>query len=207
MTIKVGDFKGLYLNMVEVHQLAKALGGTQKIRKILGGELVCRVESAEPTDFRVWKTVTLGGYSPESILTALEDGDCRVGDTTTSLIQQIVYTPEENSTKLDLVAVSVKDLGFLRPATIKEIYDRAISWGLELCPAETGPVLRIQHKSSVQYGMFNIAMSPVNVKLSDFRNVLCSFSINRGSPFTRSKDRNPVCQIGDVFVFVKPKKD
>jgi len=45
----------------------------------------------------------------------------------------------------DLVKFSVKQLGFPNGATTDEIYRRAEELGLELCPAEVGPQLRLQY--------------------------------------------------------------
>lgn len=45
-----------------------------------------------------------------------------------------------------LVRLKVKDLGFTKNPTIDELYERAEEFGLELCPAETGPHLRLKYE-------------------------------------------------------------
>lgn len=42
---------------------------------------------------------------------------------------------------LNLALVLVRDLGFTEEATLAEIYEKALVSGLELCPAEVGPML------------------------------------------------------------------
>lgn len=44
---------------------------------------------------------------------------------------------------LDVAIVSLKDLGFPSHATYQELIDAATRHGLELCPAEVGPYLRM----------------------------------------------------------------
>jgi len=47
--------------------------------------------------------------------------------------------------KYDLVRFTVAQLGFSKGATTDEIYQKAEELGLELCPAEVGPQLRLQY--------------------------------------------------------------
>lgn len=51
----------------------------------------------------------------------------------------------QDKEKYDLVRFSVRQLGFPNGATTDEIYKRAQDLGLELCPAEVGPHLRLQY--------------------------------------------------------------
>jgi hypothetical protein len=49
--------------------------------------------------------------------------------------------------KYELVRFTVGQLGFPKGATTDEIYTKAEELGLELCPAEVGPQLRLQNTS------------------------------------------------------------
>ncbi|MDO8667731.1 MAG: hypothetical protein Q7K35_01380 [bacterium] len=53
--------------------------------------------------------------------------------------------PLNKAERIDLIRLTVKDLGFSNGATTDEIYNRAEELGLELCPAEAGPHLRLQY--------------------------------------------------------------
>lgn len=68
------------------------------------------------------------------------------------------------SQKYDLVCFTVRGLGFPNGATIEKIFQRAQELGLELCPAEVGPHLRLQYRDE-EY-MF-IAMKPVSGRNGD----------------------------------------
>jgi hypothetical protein len=57
---------------------------------------------------------------------------------------EVLKKPEE----INLIRLTVKDLGFTKNATTDQIYQRAAELGLELCPAEVGPYLRLNFKQA-----------------------------------------------------------
>lgn len=61
--------------------------------------------------------------------------------------KDIIYKTEfsKDSQKYELVRFTVGQLGFPNGATTDEIYKKAEDLGLELCPAEVGPHLRLQY--------------------------------------------------------------
>jgi hypothetical protein len=63
--------------------------------------------------------------------------------------KDILYKTEFSQEKKEynLVRFTVKQLGFPSGATTEQIYQRAEDLGLELCPAEVGPHLRLQTSS------------------------------------------------------------
>jgi hypothetical protein len=54
----------------------------------------------------------------------------------------------KESQKYDLVRFTINQLGFPNGATTDEIYKRAGELGLDLCPAEVGPHLRLQYRGN-----------------------------------------------------------
>ena len=64
-----------------------------------------------------------------------------------NLLSREDFTTLENEEECELIKLKVKDLGFPSGATTDEIYQKAEELGLELCPAEVGPQLRLQSKS------------------------------------------------------------
>ena len=73
------------------------------------------------------------------------------------------FKTQEELGLLDLVKVQVKDLGLNRPATLKEIYAKADELGLELCPPEAGPRLRLAYTKQPRHEWLRIAMKEVGV--------------------------------------------
>lgn len=71
------------------------------------------------------------------------------------------FTFSLTSKKIKLVRLKVKDLGFPISATTDEIFQKAQEFGLELCPGETGPYLRIQYLNQPPGEELFIAMKPI----------------------------------------------
>ena len=61
-------------------------------------------------------------------------------------------------TDVDLIVMSVTDLGFPEGASLKDIYAKARALGLYLCPVEVGPQLRLQYHDQPQDEPLFIAM-------------------------------------------------
>lgn len=55
------------------------------------------------------------------------------------------FTCAKKQEEVDLVVVSVGELGFKDVALYKDICARAAEFGLDLCPAEVGPALRLAY--------------------------------------------------------------
>lgn len=66
-----------------------------------------------------------------------------------------------NPEQIVLVRFKVLDLGFPNGATTQEIYDRAEEYGLELCPAEVGPHLRLKDLDQSMGEWYWIAMEQI----------------------------------------------
>jgi hypothetical protein len=60
-----------------------------------------------------------------------------------------------------LIRLSVEDLGFSSGATLEEIYAKAKELGLELCPPEVGPQLRLQYLDQSTGDNTYVGMKPI----------------------------------------------
>lgn len=151
-----------------IQDLVNKMGGETNIDRFLSGELVLVEKSnlkavvTEVRDFAIWKTVTLGlKKSPKGYLEALKrDGYC-IGD----YAGQILHNTGVSQTKVevDLVVVTVGELGFNNSARRDKIYARAIELGFRLCPAEVGPALRLAYKDQPKGECLRIGMEPITV--------------------------------------------
>lgn len=97
-----------------------------------------------------------------------------------SLMDNPEFTITEKLEQIDLVRLKVRDLGFLKGAAVQEIYAKAEELGLELCPPEVGPSLRLEYekvfKREEPRGIWlNIGMKQINDSDDDPN----TFSINR----------------------------
>jgi hypothetical protein len=132
----------------------------------------------------VWKTIDLGTFrNANELRDALDSTHCRIeragthapppisiyNDSTApychleALANEIIgrpaFTLKRTKSQLDLVVVSVFDLGFGKQgAPIKDIFARAQLLGFALCPPEVGPQLRLQYLDQPPGELLHIAM-------------------------------------------------
>jgi hypothetical protein len=110
----------------------------------------------------VWKRVTLGTYKGVNALRrALDAARVRVGESADEAIGRPGFQVSPARTDVDLVVVSVAELGFADATPLGEIYRRAAELGLELCPAEVAPLLRLSYTDQPLGEFLNIAMRPI----------------------------------------------
>lgn len=119
--------------------------------------------------------------------------------------------PQE--TEVDLAVLSLSELGFESGETLEEIYRKAKELGLELCPAEVGPQLRLQYKNQPRNEKLNIAMDPIG-SWTGCTQVFMVGCVWNGP----EKDKQYLTQqdskggpgnywdLTDEFVFIRPRK-
>lgn len=115
------------------------------------------------TAFPIWKTIQLGTglKSADDFRRDLTTGGFHIGNWGNDILGKPAFKVSSKLTEVDLVNLSVAELGFKDGATRKDIYERAISLGLELCPNEVGPQLRLQYKDQPMGEWLCIAMKPI----------------------------------------------
>lgn len=135
------------------------------LQKFLAG--LCPAETS--LEFHVWKSIKLGtGFkTADDFRRALKAEGCRIGAWGDDILGKPAFTASDVEMTLDLVNVSVADLGFKKGATRKDIYERALSLGLELCPAEVGPQLCLQYQDQPRGEWLLIVMEPIRDSSAD----------------------------------------
>ncbi len=104
----------------------------------------------------------LGIYkTKEKLFDALKKNDVNVSAWARELMDSSSFTLAGKKAKLEVVILSIKELGFSNGVTRKEIYEKALEQGYELCPAEVGPQLRLQYKDQPNGEYLLIAMEPI----------------------------------------------
>ena len=88
--------------------------------------------------------IEIGGKTKDQLEKDLKEKNIQVYDWAKDLMSSKDFVVSENKENANLVRLAVKDLGFPGGATTDEIYSKAEKFGLELCPAEVGPHLRLQ---------------------------------------------------------------
>ena len=96
--------------------------------------------------------------------TLLENGH-KIYSFAEDMLKKVSFSKE--GIEYNLVEFSVGQLGFPRGAKLSEIYAKAKEFGLELCPAEVGPLLRLQYTNQPDSNYLRIAMEPITGRGGD----------------------------------------
>ena len=155
--------------------------------------------------FQIWKTITLGLYeSAKAYRKTLIKAGFAIGDWSSDILNKIQVS--QTRVQLDLVILSVAELGFGEATPRDKIYARAKELGLELCPAEVGPALRLAYPNQPYVEWLRIAMDPIPDSGGD----LGVFGVDRdsGDPWLSGCYGVPgyLWNPGYRFVFVLPYK-
>jgi hypothetical protein len=92
--------------------------------------------------------IEIGGKTASEYTTALTEKHIQISNYATQLLESPDFVTLPSGERAALVRLTVGDLGFTNGATTDEIYQKAQEWGLELCPPEVGPALRLQYSGS-----------------------------------------------------------
>jgi hypothetical protein len=135
------------------------------LNKMLRGELTENGQHPTPItkrEFAVWKTITLGTHKDvKSLKKQVEKDGFKVSDWAADIMGKPAFTLATEETSVDLVNVSVGELGFTKATPLRDIYARAIDLGLQLCPAEVGPQLRRQYANQPNGEWLRVAMEAI----------------------------------------------
>jgi hypothetical protein len=93
---------------------------------------------------------------------ALVQQDIWIGDLAAQMLRLPTFTLTSAYTSIDLSVVAVRQLGFGSDrASFAEIYAHAMEVGLDLCPPEVGPQLRLQYPDQKVGEYLLIGMEPL----------------------------------------------
>lgn len=131
------------LTLGQIEALVNKIGGEKEVMRLLRNEL----EVHEVThQFPLWRTIKLynGLHTAYDLQSALKAGGHLISERADGFISRLRSDPTKEETRIDLVIVSMIDLGFERRAPFKDVCKRALELGLVLCPIEAGPQICLQ---------------------------------------------------------------
>lgn len=148
------------LTLGQVEALVNKLGGMEGVKRFLSGELLV---SAATKVWKTWKTIKLGTglQTADDFYKEIKKVRVKIGDWANDILGKPIFTVAACEVEVELVVASVAELGFKSGATRKDIYVRAQELGLDLCPPEVGPQLRLQYMDQPGGEWLVIAMEPV----------------------------------------------
>ena len=194
------------------------------------------IAAAQGQSPAIWKTITLGTYRNANVLREALDSEhcniekgsgevaglalptipinndgpkapfCHLEELANEIIGRPAFGLSPTKTELDLVVLSVSELGFgERNVSISNINARAESLGFALCPPEAGPQLRLQYLDQPLGEVLHIAMQPIaryngDLVYLDVENGLWGLVLfgSKVTPLTGMDS-------SALFVFVKPR--
>ena len=187
------------------------VGGEEGVQRLIVRELVVVEKSSlkpvvvEPRDFAVWKTVTLGLHkSSKDYRKAIEKDGNRIGDYAGQILNKTEVSQTE--VELDLVVVTVGELGFKTGARRDVLYAKALELGLQLCPAEVGPALRLVYKDQPRGEWLRIGMEPITGSVGGPFVFGVDGDDDERWLFSISGYAGGVWGADDRWVFVRPRK-
>ena len=128
----------------------------QAIAKV-GEVKLIRSSSSFPT----WKTIQLGTHKDVKALSkAIVAKKNRISDWGNDILKRTSVSSKEGS--VDLVKMTVAELGLTKGGTREQIYIKAQELGLDLCLAEVGPQLRLQYQDQPSGEWILIGMEPIS---------------------------------------------
>jgi hypothetical protein len=131
------------------------------------GELIPGAKSSgvnlnKPAHFQIWRTITLGTYKGvDAYRDALDAAKIKIGNAADEILGRPAFPYARTIRHVELVLISAADLGVETESSLADIYKRARQLGLELCPAEVGPQLRLDYRNQPLGEALDIAMEPV----------------------------------------------
>jgi len=117
----------------------------------------------KPAHFPIWRTITLGTYKGvDDYRDAMDLARIKIGDAADEILGRPAFPYAKMKTDVELAVLSAAELGVESDeSSLLEVYERARQAGLELCPAEVGPQLRLDYRSQPLGEALDIAMEPV----------------------------------------------
>ena len=116
--------------------------------------------------FQTWRTMKIGTpdlRDANSFRTALKAAGCLIHDWASDMLNQPSFTVSATESEIELVRLTVRNLGFPNGANREDIYARAMEQGLALCPPEVGPRLRMEYKDQPNGEWLLVAMEPIYI--------------------------------------------
>jgi hypothetical protein len=155
---------------------------------------------------KVW-TVRLGTdlKSGRDFCSALEKNRFLIGKAARDMLKQEAFIGVIKETEVELVALSVAELGLENGSEYQQICARGLELGYELCPAEVGPRFRLQYPDLLRSEAFTFAMKAIEDSEGELR--IFSVGHSRDGQALDGSPGGPDYRWGrdNQFFFVRPK--
>lgn len=115
------------------------------------------------------ESLNIGGKSVDQLENELKQNNINISSYAKEIMKKPEFTTLKSTENFDLIYLRVSDLGFTTyMPTTDQIYKTAKQFGLELCPPEVGPELRLKYKDQPLGEYKEIAIKQIGGPLSIF---------------------------------------
>lgn len=193
-------------NLGEVTENTKVYIGKWgiEISKKIAANVLYLYESF-PDDKIVRTSIEIGTKTGKEYGDIFKSEGLQMSDYSQKLLNEVVAlkSPE----KIDLISFSVEQLGFEDNVTLDEIHKRAKELGLELCPPQVGPELRLSYRDQPSGERLWVAMESITVH-DGYPHSFYLVRTNDGVLHLRDNWNSPAgkCNLYNKLVFRLPKK-
>ena len=98
-----------------------------------------------PDCLYITRTVEVGGLTKSQLMQKMQQHSILMNELGEMLFKDDYFTTSAKTFSLKTVELTVRDLGLPKGDTLTKIFERANHLGLELCPLELGPYLRLEY--------------------------------------------------------------
>lgn len=109
------------------------------------------------------ESLNVGGKSVEQLELELKQNKINISGRAEQMMNKSEFITLKSPEVFDLIHLKISDLGFTfnNQPTTEELYETAKQFGLEPCPPEVGPELRLKDKDQSLYEYKYIAIKPI----------------------------------------------
>ncbi len=156
------------INLGQIEAAINKLGGQENFERLLtcnSVNVTFSDDKAEIVEYdpitSIWKTITIGGIAKDQFGRTLKERGVNVSYWSADMMKQDAFTVAQEEEQIDLVNVSVAELGFDKATRYDAICARAKERGLDKCPSEVGPQLRLQYLDQPFGEWLRVAMEAI----------------------------------------------
>lgn len=122
-------------------------------------------------NWEVWRTIEAGGKSVQVLVRELEHKGIYFHKYARKMMFSQDFVTLKAPEQVILVRLKVSDLGFSKfPPTLDQIYQKALDLGLDLCPPEVGPELRLKYDGPSSGETLYVGMKQIDLPDEDYSN-------------------------------------
>lgn len=131
-------------------------------------EILTRFQTLFPNKDLETSVLVIGGKSKDQLINELREAGVLLKDNAVNMMDGKQFATNQKLEPILLVKLSLKDLGFTERQDLEQILDRAKKLGLELCPAEVGPHLRLAYTNQPLNEWLCVGMEPIATSTFDY---------------------------------------